>query len=56
MSISSFQRMLELTLALLYNYDTVSVYSDIEREKKEIVEAEEREQVLSDDEEVHGFW
>ena len=29
---------------------------DIDREKKEIAEAEKREQVSSDDEEVHGFW
>ena len=29
---------------------------DIDREKKEIAEAEKREQVSSDDEELHGFW
>ena len=39
-----------------YNNMNVSVNSDIEREKKEIAEAQKREQVSSDDEEPHGFW
>jgi 6-phosphogluconate dehydrogenase len=38
-----------------YYYHT-TLFLDIEREKKEMAEAEKREQVSSDDEEVHGFW
>ena len=35
---------------------TYIISLDIDREKKEIAEAEKREQVSSDDEELHGFW